>query len=119
MSQFVPRADLLVQRDLMLEAYPSIADAIRDAAFDLPEADEAVLLVSDHGKLYEFNLVAAFIWEKLQGGSPLDEIVSGLSTSFDVTAEVAERDLDGFLRFLKHIALVKVVEPPAPTGTGA
>lgn len=79
MSDFALRIDLLIQRDLMLEAYNHIEDAIRDEAFELPEPDEPMLLISDHGKLYEFNLVAAFLWEKLQAGVANEKIIDSLS----------------------------------------
>lgn len=116
MSHIVLRTDLLIQRDLMLEAYPSIEDAIRDETFELPEPDEPMLLISDHGKLFEFNLVAAFIWEKLQAGLSNERIIDSLQRSFEVTAQVAERDLDGFVRFLRHISLIDVASSTTATG---
>lgn len=99
------RGDLLIQRDLLLEDYPTIDGAIRDENFTLPESDEAVLLVSDRGKLFEFNLVAAFIFEKLRSGASKDEIVNGIVEHFDVGPCIAESDFDGFVRFLKAVSL--------------
>jgi hypothetical protein len=115
MTNLTLRKDLLVQRDLLLDQYPSIEEAIKDEAYVLPESDEPVLLISDHGKLYELNLVAAFIWEKLTLQLPLSQIVDDLISAFEVSRVQAEGDLDGFLRFLKHIPLIDP-QPEATSG---
>ncbi len=101
------RPDLLIQRDLLIDGYPKIGLAIRDEAFLLPDPDETVLLVSDQGKLYELNLVAAFIFEELRLGTHKDQIIHSMVDHFEISHEVAESDFDGFVRFLIATSLAK------------
>jgi len=71
------------------------------------------LLVPVHGKLadmqkiFALDSVAAFIWEKLNGKTALQEICEAVSTHFDVNPNQAEADTREFVRELLDAGLVE------------
>jgi hypothetical protein len=74
-------------------------------------ADELILVpirhnVGDLAYMYTLNGVASRIWELLNGGITVDEIVSVLTLEYEVEAEQAKADVIEFLAQMKEIGAV-------------
>ena len=54
---------------------------------------EAVLLNMDNGHYFTLNRVGTAMWELLTAEQPLGDILAALCARFDVTEEVARKDL--------------------------
>lgn len=53
-------------------------------------------------RYYQCSEVASGIWEALEQGKPVSEIVSTLVQQYDVSAEIAKRDVLQFIEDLKQ-----------------
>jgi hypothetical protein len=77
--------------------------------------DESVVVpvrshVGDLDSLFTLNEVASRVWELLDGRHSLDAIIETLCEEFDVTAEVAAKDVEDLIRTLEEAHLVQAVE---------
>ncbi|HEY2093389.1 MAG TPA: PqqD family protein [Thermoanaerobaculia bacterium] len=77
--------------------------------------DESVVVpvrshVGDLDSLFTLNEVASRVWELLDGRRSLDAIIETLCEEFDVTAEVAAKDVEDLIRTLEEAHLVQAVE---------
>ena len=76
--------------------------------------DEMILVpiknnVGDMGSIYNFNELAAFVWENLDGKDRLQDIKNSIVEEFEVSAQQAEEDLCEFVDDLKEIgAIIKM-----------
>lgn len=64
---------------------------------------------ADLDAIYNLNAVAAFIWERIDGRTSGDEIVSALTESFEVTPGQAEADYLEFVTRLGELGAVEAV----------
>jgi hypothetical protein len=74
-------------------------------------ADEYVLVpirreAADLEKIYTLNDVGAFIWEQIDGRRPVEQIVELVASTYEVTADEAERDVTEYLRLLSGIGAI-------------
>jgi hypothetical protein len=86
----------------------------RDDAVQRTIAGEALLIpvkgkLADLQKLFALNPVAEFIWQRLDGTRTLADVADAITAEFDVGAEEARADLDGFVRELIEADLVEEV----------
>jgi hypothetical protein len=92
------------------ESDPLPPDAVFEPAPDVISTevgDEAVLLDLHSGNYFSLNRVGAFLWRELaEARQPLDAVRARLRGRFDVSEEVARRDLVGFVNHLKRQNLV-------------
>jgi hypothetical protein len=102
------RADLRQQRSLSLLGYGSIPEALRQPEVVAPPASEAVLMLSNHGELFQLNLVAGFVWELIDGSRTADELVDEVTEVFDINEERARADVCELLRRLDDLGLLVV-----------
>lgn len=76
--------------------------------------DEEIILVpirnniGDMNNVYVLNEVGARIWELIDGGKDLSEIVSVIKNEFDSPPDV-ERDIREFISDLEHIGAIRAV----------
>ena len=69
-------------------------------------ADEAVLLDLDSQCYFGLDEIGTLIWEGLGKSKTEDEIVGEIVEEFDVSEEVAARDVREFLRKLEQDKLI-------------
>lgn len=69
--------------------------------------DEAFILDLTTGNYYCLNPVATRMWCLLQEGKPVDDIVSDITSCYDVSQETAKADLNEFLNLLNQEKLVE------------
>jgi hypothetical protein len=67
--------------------------------------DGAVLLDIPRDRMVTLNSTGAFIWERLQQGRTVDEVIHDLSAESKTDPSVVERDVHAFLEQLmsKHL----------------
>lgn len=58
--------------------------------------------IADFNGVITLNETAAFLWQKLQGGTQADELVSSLLVEYEVGEEQAREDVSEFLALLKE-----------------
>ena len=63
--------------------------------------------VGDLDSVYTFNEVAAKAWSLLDGARDMNAIVEGICSEFDVTRDVAERDLAELFTELESAHLIE------------
>ena len=74
--------------------------------------DEYILVpieegVGDTDAIYTLNEVGAEIWERLDGKRSLKDIARDLLREYKVDKEELEKDIEGFIRTLEKIRVVK------------
>ena len=62
----------------------------------------------DEGQYFGLNKVASHVWELLQQGATLEELVGETITRFDVEAADCERDIRHLLNHLQELKLIVV-----------
>ena len=77
-----------------------------------PVGDEVVVVpirhnVGDLDSVYTFNEVAARVWSLLDGARTASSVVDAICSEFDVTRDVAERDLDELFAELESVKLIE------------
>jgi len=74
------------------------------AARDIP--DGLMLVNLQTGAAFKLNRVGAAVWKRLDGTSPVTEIVSELDRQYGVGLEVLRRDVTALLEDLQKQGLV-------------
>lgn len=54
------------------------------------------------------NETGALLWQKLQGGAVLEELVEALTAEYDVSAEIARTDVSDFCKKLLDAGCVEM-----------
>ena|SRR6266436_634367 len=78
--------------------------------------DGAVILDIPHDTMLTLNSTGGYIWQKLEQGKLIDEIVSELSRDTGVDLAVVDRDVHAFLEQLKSKHLLAEAEQIRPVG---
>jgi hypothetical protein len=92
-TTYQQRSGVLVQRDLTLAAYHDVPAALQDPDYGRPSPEETVMIIARHGQRYELNLVAACIWERVDGTRSCAAIVADVVHLFDVDDARARSDI--------------------------
>jgi hypothetical protein len=100
------RHDLRSQRSLTMLGYGSIPEALRQPDTVAPPATEAVMMLSNHGELFQLNLVAGFVWDLIDGSNTTDELVAEVTEVFDVDDARAQGDVRALLRRMDDLGLL-------------
>ena len=66
-------------------------------AMDSTVGDETVILHLGNGTYYGLDPVGTVIWDGVKAGQSLEEIRATILTTYDVSEEVAEADMQRFL----------------------
>jgi Coenzyme PQQ synthesis protein D (PqqD) len=83
---------------------------VPDAVRSTHNQDGGIVLDVDRGQIFNFNIVGSRIFELLKTGSSEAQIVKNVSQEFEVSADVAEADLQEFLETLRGHRLVEACE---------
>jgi hypothetical protein len=68
--------------------------------------------LADLQDLFVLNEVGRWLWERLDGMCPLDDLASGVAAEFDVDEGTARRDTESFVQRLVEAELVEEVSAP-------
>ena len=68
---------------------------------------EVVILDQDAGRVHQLNSTASFVWDRLDGQTPLRSIVEGLCERFDVEYETARRDAETIMDRFREAELLE------------
>ena len=80
-----------------LEAIPVPVDA-----FAVRQIGEETILLAEQGEeLHTLDEVGTFIWQSINGSRPLKEVLDRVCSEYEVSREVAQRDL---LRFIESVS---------------
>jgi len=72
------------------------------------DADGATVLDVEHDAILSLNSTGAYVWERLQQGKDVDEIVRHLASDTGVDMPVVDRDVRAFLEQLKAKHLLAI-----------
>ena len=73
------------------------------------EIGDGLVILAPNGNLtHSLEDLGAFIWQQIDGRKPLAEILAAILENFEVTEEVARRDLLQFTEQLLEAELVTV-----------
>jgi hypothetical protein len=67
--------------------------------------------VADLASLFSFNQVGSTIWEAIEKPRTVDELVTVLADTYEVTPEKAREDLEVFLNEAQAAGVVQMVAP--------
>jgi len=73
--------------------------------------DGAIVLDVRQGQIFNLNFVGSRILELIKSGSTESAIVDQISREFNVSPDLAENDVRGFLQSLKECHLVEEHKP--------
>jgi hypothetical protein len=71
--------------------------------------DEAVILNLDRGAYFGLNVSGAGLWRKLQEPTKVSALHQWMLATYEVTPELAQRDLFALLNKLLEMGLIEVV----------
>jgi hypothetical protein len=77
--------------------------------------DGAVILDIPHNAATPLNSTGAYIWQRLERGMPVDEIVAQLARETNTDIETVAADVDRFVETLKSRHLLTVKEGECET----
>jgi hypothetical protein len=80
--------------------------------------DEAVILNLERGSYYGLNVCGAGLWRKLQDPIRVEALYEWMLATYQVTAEVARRDLLALLSKLAESGLIEVQHARPSIGQG-
>lgn len=75
--------------------------------------DETVLLQTDTGTYYGFNDVGARVWEIVQDGATVIDVVETIVGEYDVERAECRRDVESILHEMETAELVRIDREPA------
>lgn len=84
---------------------------VSDTVRSTHNQDGAIVLDVRQGQMFNLNFVGSRILELLKSGSTESAIVDEISREFDVSCDLAEKDVREFLQNLKKCHLVEEHEP--------
>ncbi len=63
--------------------------------------------VGDLDSIYTLNELGTFIWQQLEAGASMRQLVDSVAREYDVEASEAERDVSEFLDSLEAAGLIR------------
>ena len=70
------------------------------------DRDGAVILDVEHDAMLRLNSTGGYVWQKLQQGKLIDEIVSDLAEDTGVDLAIVDRDVRAFFEALQSQRLI-------------
>ena len=71
------------------------------------DQDGAAILDIDRGQVSKLNPTGAFVWERLQRGETIEEVIANLACETGEEIHVIERDVREFVEVLKEQRLLR------------
>jgi hypothetical protein len=102
---YLPVSPLVVQRDVVFEAYPTVVEAFRDTTFPFA-ADTPAMLISRRGEVSMLNFTGAFLWDALDGIRSVRALAELLSEVFAVEPHESVPTVRAFLKALYERQLI-------------
>lgn len=72
---------------------------------------ETVILDRVGAKVHQLNLTAAYVWQRCDGASSIQEIAAGLAEEFGVDIEMAMRDVARIVELFGNAGLLVARHP--------
>ncbi len=85
-------------------SHPQVASRVVDGT--------AVIVLADSGEVSMLNSVGTRVWELVDGKRSVREIANAIVNEYDVTADVAERDVASFMQLLIDAKAVTLQDQP-------
>lgn len=63
--------------------------------------------VKDFNGIINLNETGAFLWKILESGATKEELLEKMLTEYDVSEEIARKDIDAFISKLQEAKLVR------------
>jgi hypothetical protein len=80
----------------------------RDPSLTVREIEGEVLVLDRRSnRVHQFNGTASFIWRRCAEGLPAEAIAEALAREYEVSDEVARRDVGAFLEHLGGLGLLE------------
>lgn len=73
---------------------------------------EAVIVIPEAGLVRILNEVGSKIWQLLDGGNTIEDVINVISSEFDVSWEEARKDTLDFIRELEDRDMVVLSDEP-------
>ena len=67
---------------------------------------ELVILDKENGQIHQLNSVASYIWQQIEAGLELNEILERLVSTYDIESSKAQEDLDKVIQQFKDLKLL-------------
>jgi hypothetical protein len=71
------------------------------------DQDGAAILDIDRGQVSKLNPTGAFVWQRLQRGETIEEVIANLACETGEEIRVIERDVREFVEVLKEQRLLR------------
>lgn len=85
--------------------HPQVAATVVDG--------QAVVVMADSGQVTVLNEVGTRIWELIDEGHNLGEIIQAIMAEYEVTPETAQQDTEYFINRLVEIQAIVLRQPTA------
>ena len=72
------------------------------------DGTEGILVDLNTKKYYQLNETATFIWKGIANKAPIVEIANSLTTSYEVTPEDAQRNVQAVVQQLRDYKLISI-----------
>jgi len=102
-----PRVRFL--RTMAFTPYASVPAALGAPAFVVPAPDETAMVLFDGRATLALNLVAAFVWDLLDGTRSLDDTSQAVVRAFGVDQRTARADVGRLCEEFRQAGLAEVV----------
>ncbi len=77
----------------------------------LAELDGQIVMMSiENGEYYGFNEMATIVWEKIESGIRVSELVEKLIAEYSVTKEECAKDISELVKYLSNKNIVIIEE---------
>ena len=97
-KKFVIDKNIIEQKDIRLSKYNTIIEAVNDEEFYSNfEIESTVLVIAKDGKMFEFNVIGAVIWEFIKKKATFEEIENFLMKIFEVEKKQVQGDIKFFI----------------------
>jgi hypothetical protein len=71
-------------------------------------ANETIIMSEDGNDIHVLDEMGTFIWKLIDGIRTFDLILEQILNEYDVTKEVASRDLENFIRELSSKKIIRI-----------
>ncbi len=103
------RSTVRCLRTMAFAPYADVPDALGAPGFAAPAPDETAMVLFDGRTTLGLNLVAAFVWDLLDGTWSLDDATRAVLAAFGVDAQTGREDVNRLCEEFCRAGLIEVV----------